>query len=63
MEAAVNREENEKKAITYWCHSTGFNEMCYKCPLLGSRCIGSRNYMWHDCVKRNAYERGHNGEE
>lgn len=63
MEAAVNREENEKKAITYWCHSTGFNEMCYKCSLLGTQCTGSRNYRWHDCVKRNAYEREHNGKE
>lgn len=63
MNETVNNEENEKKIIGYWCKSTGFNEMCYKCPLLGSQCIGSRNYRWHYCVKRNSYEREHNGEE
>lgn len=53
-----------EKRIEYWHHSTGWNRMCYKCPLLGSQCRGSRNDKWIDCVKRNCYEREHGcGEE
>lgn len=56
MEANVNREEIEKKIIDYWCNSTGFNRMCYKCPCLGSKCIGNKGKRWTSCTKRNQEE-------
>lgn len=46
-----------EKRIEYWHRSTGWNRMCYKCPLIGSQCVGSQNDRWVDCTKRNTYER------
>ena len=46
-----------ERRIDLWCRSTGFNRFCYKCPLIGLTCRGSTSVKWHDCSRRNAYER------
>lgn len=42
-----------------WCKMTGFNRMCFKCPLIGWQCQGATSQRWNDCNKRITYERKH----
>ena len=48
---------NEEIIAKTWGIRTGFNQMCFECPLLHSKCIGSRNKTWQSCHKRISTER------
>ena len=57
MELEILKRADLEKKIENWHRSTGFNRMCFECPLIGTQCRGGRTDRWHDCVKRNFYER------
>ena len=50
-------EDDEVRQAQNWSHSTGMNAMCFLCPLLHSKCIGSKNKLWNSCQRRIATER------
>ena len=53
----MERIEAERIKKESWSHRTGFNPMCYKCPLLKGKCMGSKNHTWTGCASREVYER------
>lgn len=46
----------EENSIQAWANRTGLNAMCYQCPLLCKKCIGSKNKTWTVCHRRKSVE-------
>ena len=47
----------EEYHVKAWVSQTGFNQMCFRCPVLLEKCIGSKNKTWHVCHRRIGIER------
>ena len=48
---------DEEYHVKAWVSKTGFNQMCFRCPVLLEKCIGSKNKTWHVCHRRIGIER------
>ena len=48
---------DEEYHVKAWVSQTGFNQMCFRCPVLLEKCIGSKNKTWHVCYRRIGIER------
>ena len=48
---------DEEYHVKSWAAQTGFNQMCFRCPVLLEKCIGSKNKTWHVCHRRIGIER------
>jgi hypothetical protein len=55
--AQCKRIEAERRKKEAWTRKTGFNQMCYECPLLKAKCIGSKNQTWTNCLTREMHEK------